>query len=433
MRDEVDILIIGGGLSGLSAAYQLRDLDILVLEKEGREGGLCRSNYVDGFIFDMAGHMLHIGEGWLRAFIGSIMEVGLRIHRRRSFVYMMDRMIPYPFQMNFWMIPEIAEECMEGLMRARGGGTGEDEGFESWIRRRFGEGIAKHFMIPYNKKLWRVELEGMTSEWAEKFIPIPELGKILQMRFPKTDVGYNAVFYYPEEGGIEELVKGFTRHVRDKIVLDSEVKEVVAREKVVVTGSGRAIRYKVLISSVPLRDLVDMVVDAPEEFKVLGRGLRATSVLCYNLGIRGEAIPGVHWIYFPEDLFPFYRVGIPTNFASHLAPKGYSSLYVEISFGDGERPEESLFGLVVEGLERLGIIRSEGDVVVKESVWIEKAYCIYDKGRREALGRIMPYLEENGIISIGRYGRWEYSSMQDAIIQGRDAGKKAVERICLGR
>jgi protoporphyrinogen oxidase len=428
MRGEVDVLIVGGGLSGLSAAYHLRDLEIAVLEMEGRPGGLCKSRHIDGFTFDMAGHVLHIRDEELRTFIHSIMEGNLAYKKRRSFVFMKGRFIPYPFQMNFWMIPEIAEECMEGLVKAREKGGWEGEGgFEGWIKRNFGEGIARHFMIPYNRKLWRVPLSELTSEWAEGFIPVPEIEEI-QKRIRRSDVGYNPVFYYPYRGGIEELVEGFLKFLRGKISVGTRLKEVIAEERLARTDSGDEIRYGVLISSVPLKSLMEMVVDAPEDLKALGKRLRATSVLCYNLGVRGKPIPEAHWIYFPEERFPFYRVGIPTNFAPHLAPDGYSSLYVEISFGEGERPGEGIFRSVVEGLEELGIIGGEGDIAVKDVIWIENAYCIYDEVRRKAVEEIIPYLEGKGIIPIGRYGRWEYSSMQDAIIQGREVGRR-----CFGR
>jgi oxygen-dependent protoporphyrinogen oxidase len=38
-----DAVIIGGGLAGLAAAWQLRDLDIAVLEANDRVGGRLRS------------------------------------------------------------------------------------------------------------------------------------------------------------------------------------------------------------------------------------------------------------------------------------------------------------------------------------------------------------------------------------------------------
>ena len=46
------IVIIGGGLAGLSTAYHLGDAPHMVLEAEAEPGGLCRSREVDGFVFD---------------------------------------------------------------------------------------------------------------------------------------------------------------------------------------------------------------------------------------------------------------------------------------------------------------------------------------------------------------------------------------------
>ena len=48
-------LILGGGLAGLSAAYHSTG-DYLVLERDARVGGLCRTNWYDGFGFDRSIH-----------------------------------------------------------------------------------------------------------------------------------------------------------------------------------------------------------------------------------------------------------------------------------------------------------------------------------------------------------------------------------------
>ena len=54
------ILILGGGLAGMSTAYHLGDTPHLVLEAQATPGGLCRSRDVNGFTFDYTGHLLHL-------------------------------------------------------------------------------------------------------------------------------------------------------------------------------------------------------------------------------------------------------------------------------------------------------------------------------------------------------------------------------------
>ena len=60
-----------------------------------------------------------------------------------------------------------------------------------------------------------------------------------------------------------------------------------------------------------------------------------------------------------------------------------------------------------------------------EMVTLNPAYVVYDKHRRWFVPRAHVFLERHNIVSIGRYGAWEYSSMEDALL----AGKRAAETI----
>src|SRR5262245_27941044 len=51
------VIILGAGPTGLSAAYHLGE-KALLLERETRVGGGCRSLCAGGFTFDMAGHVM---------------------------------------------------------------------------------------------------------------------------------------------------------------------------------------------------------------------------------------------------------------------------------------------------------------------------------------------------------------------------------------
>jgi hypothetical protein len=57
---------------------------------------------------------------------------------------------------------------------------------------------------------------------------------------------------------------------------------------------------------------------------------------------------------------------------------------------------------------------------------LDPAYVIYDAEREGALAAIEPFLREHGLVSTGRYGAWNYSSMEDALLFGRSAAAAAV-------
>jgi len=81
--------------------------------------------------------------------------------------------------------------------------------------RNWGAGIAKHFMVPYNRKLWAVPLEEMSHTWLSGRVPLPDLEEILDgaLRLQPKPMGPNALFGYPLHGGFEALVAGWMRYL----------------------------------------------------------------------------------------------------------------------------------------------------------------------------------------------------------------------------
>lgn len=151
---------MGAGITGLSAAHAVSS-DFVLLEATDSVGGLTRSERHDGFTFDLCGHVLH---GRPHEILANTSAGALRLtrHIRRASIYIDGKVIPYPFQSHFYDLEaEVVRDCAIGLIRARTSSLNADssathhrgESFEDWIIRQFGQGIARHFMLPYNMKL----------------------------------------------------------------------------------------------------------------------------------------------------------------------------------------------------------------------------------------------------------------------------------------
>src|SRR6266487_6398890 len=145
------ILIVGAGLAGLSTAFHLgKHLPCRVIEKEKESGGLCRSYCVDGFTFDMTGHLLHFRKAEIKALIESLLPNALEKHTRRSFIYSHRTYTEYPFQVNtYGLPPEVVRECLLGFIATLTNPSTtppEDRSFKAWILENLGEGMARHFM-----------------------------------------------------------------------------------------------------------------------------------------------------------------------------------------------------------------------------------------------------------------------------------------------
>jgi oxygen-dependent protoporphyrinogen oxidase len=81
-----EVVIVGGGVSGLCAAYRLRDRDLLVLEKEPRLGGNCTLDTWEGVRMSTGGAFYTESETELVAFFAEIGAKGGVIHGGDSLV-----------------------------------------------------------------------------------------------------------------------------------------------------------------------------------------------------------------------------------------------------------------------------------------------------------------------------------------------------------
>jgi protoporphyrinogen oxidase len=422
------IAIAGAGLAGLSAAVHLRGREHVVFERERQPGGLCRTLERDGFAFDLTGHLLHLRRPEIRAWVAELLAGQMQESPRHAFIHSHGRLTPYPFQVNTHGLPRpVTAECLLGFIRAWCARrlqpqAPEPAHFGDWALRTFGDGIARHFLLPYNRKMWCRDLDQISCEWVSWSVPQPGLEEVVRGAFgvERREFGYNPRFLYPRRGGIRLLPDALAGQAGE-VKLGVEVEEVDLRSRRLRLSDGTRPRFDALISTMPLPDLVRRCAGIPEAARRAAAGLRWVRVVNVNLAVRGEVAPGRHWIYFPGSEFVFYRVGIASNFSRGVAPPGCSALYVEISQPPEAPPAPGFEERAVADLRRAGILEPEHEVLFALPVVIDPAYVIYDRHRRETLPALLDLLRQRGVQSIGRFGAWEYSSMEDALAAGREA------------
>ncbi len=420
------IVIIGAGLAGLSTASFLGRVPHKIFEREETVGGLCRSHQVDGFTFDQTGHVLHCKSAGIRRFVEKLLGDTLVSHSRHSAIYSKNVLTPYPFQVHLHGLPrEVVRDCLMGyvsaLVNREQSSDARSLSFKEWILNNFGDGIAKHFMVPFNEKLWNVPLEELTTEWTG-LVPRPALQDVINGAFGLGDqeFGYNTRFLYPRSGGIQALPFALLKRV-GTVECQKEVIEINTKSRLVQFNDGSTEHYEALVSTMPLPELLGRCVDLPKRLREASQKLRWTSVYAVNLAVMRKNISTQHWIYFPEKTVPFYRIGFPMNLSPAMGKAGMSSIAAEISHRPGEHiPHAQLIKQTRAGLVRSGICRPDDTFVVSEVGDIPYAYVIFDRERGRIVPKILDELERRGIYSIGRYGRWEHTSMENAIQQGKD-------------
>lgn len=434
-QDTSPVVIIGGGLTGLSTGLHLGNrLPWQLFERDSRPGGHARTESTNGFFFDKTGHWLHLRDPGIKSLVGELFpgdspDRELVPVSRKARIWSHGALLRYPFQANLHGLPpSVVTECLLGFMQsqlARSASGGKDEqvrDFEDFCLKRFGPGIARHFMIPYNAKLWGVHPREITAAWCTRFVPIPSLEDVVRGAVGDVppELGYNAHFLYPRHGGIESLVRAILgRLPREQLHTGAALDELHLGRREVSIG-GERLSYRAVVATLPLPELCRRIVDLPPELAEWASRLRCTPVRYLNVATRVPPRADYHWLYVPEERYPFYRVGVYTNAVPAMAPPGCGSLYVELSERGPPPKVSDILPRIAEALVAAGVLGHADDILFAELREIEYAYVVFDHSYYDALARLMPFLESHGIYPRGRYGSWTYNSMEDCLMLGRD-------------
>ena len=423
MREPV--VILGGGLAGLSAAYHLNGQAALY-EQRTSLGGLCSQLIVDQFRFDAVPHVLHFQRADMFGLVQQLLGGRLRSYHRHARVYSHGTYTRYPFQAHlFGLPPAVIQECVQGRL-AVAHQRPEIDTFERWVTTTFGEGIAKHFMVPYNTKFWTVPPSELTCEWLDGMVPVPTCEQTVAGAFvdDPAEYGYNVEFWYPSAGGLGGLFEAFLQRL-PRVQLGKRLVQMDTQRRRLCFSDGDIVEYDQLLCSIPMPELKPLLEPLPEEVARAFDALRWTSLAVVHLGVRGAAPVPWHWVYVPEDAFLFYRVGIPSHYAPDAAPEGCHAISAEISCSAWRNLEQAhLVPRVIENLLTLGLLRAPEDVIAQRPLILRYGYPIYDHNYVWATGLIRSYLREQGIEVMGRFGSWQYLSMEATLLSGQRAAQQ---------
>jgi len=402
------IIIVGAGLAGISLAYFLKSKSLAIFEKEKEAGGLCRSQRIGKFIFDYGGHLLHFRGPFFGELIRKLLKQRMVCSRRQAFIYFRKKMVPYPFQFFYQQRGSHRVPPKEKIDYVK------ISNFSQWCQSMFSRDIFEYFFYPYNYKFWGVPLERLDYKWAERFVPYKK----------SRPLGYNWRFFYPQQG-IRELIQAFLKKINAPLNLGFEIKEIDIERRKVRFANSFVANYSRLYLSLPLAELPRLIKSLPRRIiNDLGK-LKSTSIYVLNLGLSRKLSKFGHWIYFPQRNISFFRIGFPSNFSSGVSPRGYGSLYAEVSLASGDSiNKEQLEKKIIADLVSLGIIK-EKDIVERLGMFIKHAYPLPLLGKDKIVEEAEKFLSKYGIYLIGRYGRWQYYSMEDVVLgSGRLVGER---------
>jgi protoporphyrinogen oxidase len=270
-------------------------------------GGLCRSKTVDGFTYDIAGgHILYSKDKpamqWMKSCAGG--DDAFEEKDRHTRIRYGQRWVNYPFENGLGDLPpEATFDCLRGYVMAWHERTMSKSPappeFGRWVRWRFGDGIADHFMDPYNQKVWKRDLDVLTSDWVAGRVPDAPVDDVLRSAVGIRTEGYThqSIFFYPRKGGFQAITDGIASTVESRIRLSTPVTEVARKGRGwIVNGE----EFDAVVSTLSLTYMPDIVAGMPSDVADACRQLEYNGIVCVLLALDRPQHPDLSWIYLPH-------------------------------------------------------------------------------------------------------------------------------------
>jgi len=447
-----DIVILGGGLSGLSTGYVLSNtgFSVKVYERDSVVGGLSKTIDKNGFRFDLGGHRFFTQDEQIDAFVRNLMGNELLTVQRSSKIYLRNKYFDYPLKpinAMFGLGIPTTVRILTDYVRQKTKRTirnKETVSLEDWVVSNFGRTMFNIYFKEYSEKVWGIDCSRISETWVAQRIKGLSLATALKNAFFKFSGKDLATltdsFLYPSFGigrlsdRLREEIEKSNDVFTDTIVecvnhSDFRVGSISVRNQ----GQVLTIPADECISSIPITKLVSMLNPSPPpSILETAAKLRYRDLVIVAIMVDRERVTDQTWIYIPEQKIPFGRIHEPTNWSPAMAPPGKSLLVMEFfSFrGDAvwNMQNDKLAALTVENLVRLGFI-SKQEVLDSVVVRVPKAYPLFEVGYRKHADDLHDYLGRFSNLHIaGRSGMFRYYNMDVAIRSGIEIAEKVIQK-----
>ncbi len=415
--------ILGAGVSGLTCGLRLYESgfdDITIFEKETIIGGLAASSVIDGYVFDLhGGHVFNSKDSQIKEWVFSLLKRNRwKYQQRIAKILYKDKIINYPFEFSLSELEENeAIDCLVDFLSPKA--TRRPSDYYNWLRWRFGDAIAFKYMIPYNQKIWGQDLTQIGIDWVEGKMPLPTprqiIASVVKKRFEEKDMPH-ANFYYPLRGGIQTLINAIAKDIKKNIVTAYKVEKIEKKGKrFIVNGE---YKFDIVISTIHLNDLVSAIIGTPSKVLSAAGKLRnciLTTTLCKSPPI------DISWLYIPDKDIRTHRLVFQGNFSKFNCPQKDSSSVVLETVGEVSPQQQ------VRDFNRKHKIPGFkiGDIIAST---VSYAYILYDRNHGRNLNIVNKYLDEYGIIRVGRFSERKYYNMDVCMRSAFDTVEKIIEK-----
>jgi protoporphyrinogen oxidase len=493
------VVIAGAGPAGLTAALEsLRRTDYvpLVFEADEQVGGISKTVNYRGNRMDLGGHRFFSKSDWVMNWWQDILPVAaseedlqglhlayqgatrtfapsvaapstdgrvMLVRPRLSRIYYRRRFFDYPLKLTPAMVSNLGwfEAARLGLSYARSqvAPRTPETTLEDFFINRFGDRLYRTFFKDYTEKVWGVSCHEISAEWGAqrvKGLSITSallhaarsaLGRGGGLAQKEVETSLIERFLYPRLGPgqmWEEVARlvvngGGAVHLRQRVEAIDHDHGSVRRVRVqdLATGETRWIACDAMISTMPIRHLMDQLHPHDEELRRIADGLPYRDFMTAGLVVRGMTAtdrkgiarpaptPKDNWIYVQEPDVRLGRLQIFNNWSPDLVANAITtSLGLEYFCDEGDdlwtMDDARFLDFAASELEQIGLI-DRRQVLDGTVVRVPKAYPAYF-GEYGRIGHVRDYLSSfANLFPVGRNGMHRYNNQDHSMLAAKAA------------
>ena len=488
------VIVIGAGPAGLTAAYELlKDKDryeVTVLEESGCFGGIAKTVEYKGNRMDMGGHRFfskvpEVNQWWESMLptqgakpiddikLGRDIDVKaggpdpektdrvmLRRHRV-SRIFFMDKFYDYPISMKKETFTNMGfantMKCGFSYLAATLHKLPEDN-LENFYINRFGRQLYSMFFEHYTENLWGRHPSEIDASWGNQRVKglsisavIKDIfGKVFNKKNRKVETSLIEEFSYPKlgPGQLWDITADEIKKQGGTILMNSRVTKIHKNAENAVTGvtyvsdgEEHELEGDIVISSMPLKDLIIGMNDVPEEELNIAKGLpyrdyMTLGVLVKKLNLEnktdiktmGNIVPDC-WVYVQERKVKMGRFQIYNNWSPYMVKDVENTVWMGLEYFVQEGDEywnmkdADFSAFAVEEMIKLGLITSADDVLDSHVERVKKAYPAYFDTYAE-IDKLVDYINTiPNLYCVGRNGQHRYNNIDHSMCTSFEAVK----------
>jgi len=443
MNNKKQIVILGGGPTGLGLAYFFRKANISfeLFEAADRVGGNAKTFQCGDFLFDSGAHRFHDKDPEITQEIKSLLGHQLKVVNIRSHIYFRDKKINFPItplnilsKLKASDILKIAQDLAVLMFKRKG----TAKSFEDFIHTVYGPTLSDLFIKPYCEKLWGIPANRLSTVIAGgrmQGLTFLTLFKEIFLGPNKKSEHLDGSFYYPEKG-IGEISNCLAEFAgRERIHTHSQITRLFHSGKQITEieiNHEQRIKFAAVFSTLPLNMILKLMIPCPpDNILFLAQSLRFRSLCLVVLFLDKESVTQSGTVYFPDSDTLFTRAYEPKMRSPAMAPPDKTSLVVEIPFSEEDSvakwSDKILIENVVSNLEAMKWIRS-AEVLGSKVIRFKYAYPVLEIGSEERVRELMAYLKDFTNLKLcGRNSEFCYASIHHML----QSAKTSIEHYLL--